>query len=483
MYNTIGMKNKLPKRLKHVHFVGVKGVAMASLAVFLVDLGVRVTGSDTEDIFPTDSELHDKGVTVEVGFTSNRFVDMRPDLVIYTGAHGGIDNVEVAAARALHIPCLSHGQALGEFMEGKRQVVVAGSHGKTTTSAMVACIFEKAHLEPSYAIGCGAISDLGAAGHAGKGNWFIAEGDEYVTDPHHDNTPRFLWMHPEIVIVTNVDFDHPDVYKDLTAVKQAFQKLVAKMDFQTQCLVINSDDEPSSFLLSNQFVTTYGFSPRADVRISHVSQGDGRQFFTLEKKGIPIGEFMITVAGRHNVLNATAALVASQYANISLEDCREGLKRFGGTRRRFEYLGEKNKAIIIDDYAHHPAEIQATLKGAKEWYKGKRIIAVFQPHTYSRTNMLLKEFSKSFQDADVVVLTNIYASARETATHEISAESLVSETLKNHKAVLYGKTKQDVWKILDDLILPNDIIIFMGAGDIYTWGREYINTQSKKQYE
>ena len=191
---------------------------------------------------------------------------------------GGRDNVEVVAALSLGIPALPHGQALGEFMEGKRQVVVAGSHGKTTTSAMVACIFQEAKLQPSYAIGCGAITGLGAAGHFGKGNWFIAEGDEYVTDPHHDDTPRFLWTHPEIVVVTNVDFDHPDVYKDLSAVKQAFQKLVAKMDFHTQCLVVNIDDEESSFLLSNRFVVSYGFSPRADVHITHVSQGDGRQF-------------------------------------------------------------------------------------------------------------------------------------------------------------------------------------------------------------
>ena len=216
MYNTVHQQNHLPKRLNHIHLVGVKGVAMAALAAYLSDRGIKVTGSDTEDIFPTDQELHEKGVTIYVGFDASRFIGEIPDLVIYTGAHSGKDNVEVVAALSKNIPCLPHGQALGEFMEGNRQVVVSGSHGKTTTSAMVACIFESAKLYPSYAIGCGAITGLGAAGHAGKGNWFIAEGDEYVTDPHHDDTPRFLWMHPEIVVVTNVDFDHPDVYKDLS---------------------------------------------------------------------------------------------------------------------------------------------------------------------------------------------------------------------------------------------------------------------------
>lgn len=475
MYNTIGMKNHFPKRMKHVHLVGVKGVAMASLAVYFRDLGITVTGSDTGDLFPTDEQLHANGIVVYEGFDPERYAKAVPDLVVYTGAHGGRDNVEVAAAVLLGIPVLPHGQALGEIMEGKRQVVVAGSHGKTTTSAMIACIFEIAKLQPSYAIGCGAITGLRASGHRGMGNWFIAEGDEYVTDPNHDDTPRFLWMHPEIVVVTNVDFDHPDVYADLTAVKQAFQKLVAKMDFQTQCLIVNRDDEKSAFLLSNSFVETYGFSPRADVCITHVSVGDGRQFFTLEKRGIPMGEFMIKVSGRHNVANATAAIVAAEAAGISLADIREGLKSFGGTRRRFEYLGEKNGAIVVDDYAHHPAEIQATLKAAKEWYKDRRIIAVFQPHTYSRTNMLLCEFSKSFQDADVVLLTDIYSSAREKETLGTTGQTLVAETVKHHSNVSYGKTKEDVLKKLEDFTTLNDVIIFMGAGDIYTWGRDYIN--------
>lgn len=468
------MKNHLPKRMRHVHLVGVKGVAMASLAVYLRDLGITVTGSDTKDIFPTDEELKNAGVTLYVGFDKNRYEKEIPDLVIYTGAHKGQDNVEVVAARALNIPTLPHGQALGEFMEGKRQVVVAGSHGKTTTSAMIACIFENAKLYPSYAIGCGAITGLGAAGHAGRGAWFIAEGDEYVTDPNHDDTPRFLWTHPEIVVVTNVDFDHPDVYTDLNAVKQAFQKLVAKMDFQTQCLVVNIDDEPSSFLLSNPFVVTYGFSPRADVHIMHVSQGDGRQFFTLEKKGVAVGEFMIKVAGKHNVLNATAAIIAAEAAGVTFEHIREGLKIFGGTRRRFEYLGEHNGVIIVDDYAHHPAEIQATLQAATQWYAGKRIIAVFQPHTYSRTKMLLTEFSKSFQNADLLILTDIYASAREKDALDISGETLVDETRKYKNDVFYAQTKVDVFTRLDTVCTPMDVILFMGAGDIYTWGREYL---------
>ena len=190
-----------------------------------------------------------------------------------------------------------------------------------------------------------------------------------------------------------------------------------------------------------------------------------------------MGEFMIKVAGRHNVANATAAIVAAEAAGISLADIREGLKSFGGTRRRFEYLGEKNGAIVVDDYAHHPTEIQATLKAAKEWYKDRRIIAVFQPHTYSRTNMLLCEFSKVFTMPMSYFLRIFIPPLARKRRFGTTGQTLVAETVKHHSNVSYGKTKEDVLKKLDDFTTPNDVIIFMGAGDIYTWGRDYLNAK------
>jgi len=198
-------------KAKNIHFVGIKGIAMASLAVWAKEAGKLITGTDIEEHFPSDEVLSKAGISVDVGFDEKHIDTHKPDLVIYTGAHGGRDNEEVIEAQKRNIPVLPHGKALGQVMEGKRQITVAGSHGKTTVTAMIAMILAKAGLDPSYAIGSGMISGLGLPGHFGRGEWFVAEGDEYVTDPGHDQTPRFLWQKPEILVITNIDLDHPDV--------------------------------------------------------------------------------------------------------------------------------------------------------------------------------------------------------------------------------------------------------------------------------
>ncbi|MBI3342632.1 UDP-N-acetylmuramate:L-alanyl-gamma-D-glutamyl-meso-diaminopimelate ligase, partial [Candidatus Gottesmanbacteria bacterium] len=216
--------NKL-QQSKRIYFVGIKGVAMAALAIWAKESGKLVAGSDVGEEFPTDEELKKAEIPVHEGFDEAHLAAFKPDLVIYTGAHGGRDNLQVQEAIKRGVASVPHGKALGMVMEGKRQISVAGSHGKTTTSAMIATILTEAKLDPSYAIGCGSIKGLGAAGHAGKGEWFVAEADEYVTDPGHDRTPRFLWQKPEVLVVTNIDYDHPDVYQDLSAVQQAFVAL------------------------------------------------------------------------------------------------------------------------------------------------------------------------------------------------------------------------------------------------------------------
>lgn len=452
----------MEKRMKHVYFVGIKGVAMAALAIYCKERGMKVSGSDTDEEFPTDEELAKANISVDIGFDPDFL--KKADLVIYTGAHGGRDNPVVKKAVSLGITTLPHGQALGRFMEGKRQVTVAGSHGKTTTAAMIATILKSNGKDPSYAIGCGSISGL-PAGHAGKSNVFVAEGDEYVTDPGHDDTPRFLWQKPEILVVTNIDFDHPDVYANLDEVQDAFIKL-----YEKSSITITNVDDQNSQILHNGI--TYGFSPRADVHITRVGVGRERMFFTLEQKGVDLGEFSLKVPGRHNIANATASIIACQYLGLSIEEMRKGLLAFFGTKRRFEKIGEMNGTVYYDDYAHHPAEIKATLAAAARWYPDRRIIAVFQPHTYSRTQALLGDFARSFQHATMVILTDIYASARESDTLGITGKTLVEETLKHHPAVTYGKDFSDVEKILSREAASGDIVIFMGAGDIYTWGRK-----------
>lgn len=416
-----------------IYFVGIKGVAMAALAMWAKDTGKIAAGSDVAEEFPTDEELKKAGIHIHEGFEEDHLVAFGPDLVIYTGAHGGRDNRQVMAAMKRGIPVIPHGIALGLAMEGKKQISVAGSHGKTTTAAMIATILVEAGMDPSYAIGCGSIRGLGPAGHAGKGDWFVAEADEYVTDPGHDATPRFMWQHPDILIVTNIDYDHPDVYPDLAAVQDAFVALQK----QSNVSVVSADDDASSVLRSGDSTVTFGFSD-------------------------PLDGLKLQMPGRHNILNAEAAAAACGRIGIGWEVITRGLLRFGGTKRRFEKLGEVDGALIYDDYAHHPKEIESTIAAFRDLYPKRRLIVVFQPHTYSRTKALLTDFCRALAMADIALITDIYASARETHREDGLAERLGG---------IFVPTRIDVSHWLAKALTKDDVIVFMGAGDIYQWAR------------
>lgn len=421
---------------KRIYFVGIKGVAMASLAIWAKEAGKIVAGSDVAEEFPTDEELKKAEIEVHEGFDIIHLITFSPDLVIYTGAHGGRDNPEVVNAMKHDIPSLPHGQALGIAMEGKRQISVAGSHGKTTTAAMIATILTEAGLDPSYTIGCGSIRGLGAAGHAGIGDWFIAEADEYVTDPGHDITPRFMWQKPEVLVVTNIDYDHPDAYPDLLAVQQAFVNLQKQSKFT----FVSGDDEASSVLRRAGNAATFGLSEE-------------------------MNELRLQIPGRHNMLNAAAAAAVCEKIGIAWGVIKRGLERFGGTKRRFEKLGQVRGAIVYDDYAHHPKEIEATIAAFRDKYPKKRLIVVFQPHTYSRTKALLTDFTRALGLADVAIVTEVYASAREYKTEKGLARQLGG---------VYAPTRNDVSGWLAKELKADDVIVFMGAGDIYQWAKEMI---------
>ena len=468
------------KKKKWIHFTGIKGVGMSALAVLEKQRGCRVTGSDVEEIFPTDEELAEAGITVLPGFKKDRITKKPyPDVVVYTGAHGGRDNEEVAAAEAAGIRVMPHAEALGEAMAEYVQVSVAGSHGKTTTSAMIAAVLSHAGKDPSYAIGCGAIVGLGAAGYAGKGPHFVAEADEYITDPGHDTTPRFLWQRPDVLVVTNVDYDHPDVYASEEEVVAAFKKLIERQKGM-RTLVANADDPASRPLLgSGNALLTFGFSPNAMVRITHVGVGEGRTFFTLSMQGVDAGEFVLKVPGRHNVANAAAAAAACFALGVSWEEIRAGLLSFEGTRRRFEKIAETAGVAVYDDYAHHPKEIEATLAAVRLWYPRKRIVTIFQPHTYSRTKALFSEFGKAFGHSDRVICCDIYASAREHEMEGVSGEALAGEIAKHHKDVTFTKTYTDLEAEVLKNVHEGDILIGMGAGSMYRWVRDLADALKK----
>ncbi len=462
----------MKKKQKTIYIVGIKGVATSALAILYKQQGARVFGSDVSEKFPTDEELAKAKIPVSRGFDPQNVRRIAPDAVVFTGAHQGRDNPEVKEAILMGIPVHTHAEALGELMDKHVQISVAGSHGKTTVSAMIATILASAGKDPSWAVGCGGIVGLGAAGHLGGGAYFVAEADEYVNDPGHDTNPRFLWQKPDVLVVTNIDYDHPDVYGALEDVVAAFEKLALKQKGM-RIRVLSEDDAASRSLKKNaDALLTFGFSPNAMVRVGHVGVGEGRTFFTLTLRGVAVGEFALKVPGRHNVANAAAAAAACFALGVSWEEIRLGLLAFGGTKRRFEKIGEAGGVLVFDDYAHHPKEIEATLAAARLWYPKRRIVTIFQPHTYSRTRALLADFGKAFSQSDVVICCDIYSSAREKDTKGITGETLAQEITKHHKAVTFASDYEELEAHALSQVAPGDILIGMGAGNIYSWIRD-----------
>ncbi len=456
-------------KYKAIHFVGIKGVGMTALAVLAKQMGITVTGSDVAEEFVTEATLKQFDIEYKNGFAGGN-IPKQCDLVIYTGAHGGSKNSEVFEAKLRNIPVMPHGRALGMFMEGKRSISVSGSHGKTTTAAMIAFILTSAGLDPSFAVGCGEILNLHTPAREGNGEWFVAEADEYVTDPGVDPTPRFLWQKPEYLMITNIDYDHPDVYPNLKSIQDTFVVFSQKIS-ENGTVILNLDDPASQGVMTQiaRPIVTYGTAKDAEFRIDKVTFKQGQTHFEVYARKKKLGSFTLRIPGLHNVHNATAAIAMLTAVGLSVSQIKAGLNQFAGTKRRFEYIALYWDKLLFDDYAHHPAEISATLTAARKWYPKKRIIAIFQPHTYSRTQALQTEFASCFETADEVLITEIYASARETVIPGISGKSLWRAVTKHKKSAYYAPNKRDVLEYISTQTRSNDLIITMGAGDIFTW--------------
>lgn len=456
-----------------IYLTGIKGVAMTALACYLQERGNIVTGSDVPEVFPTELSLNRLKVDINEGFDVKNIHRFRPDMLIYTGAHGGSRNPEVVEAKKLGIPVYPHGVALGKYMEKSRQLSVAGSHGKTTTSAILATLLSPAPINASYAVGCGYICPDILSGHAGEGSWFVAEADEYKTDPGTDDTPRFMWQKPEMLIVTNIDYDHPDSYKDINAVCIAFQRLADRMDHDS-LIVANGDDARAAKIIPRGNMETVGFGSNCSWRISQIrQQPQGSQYLLSDGNGQTF-EIRIRIPGKHNIYNSALAAVAAWRVGLDQKIIRDRLFGFNGTARRLELIGVSGSVRIIDDYAHHPNEIKSSLSALKTKYSSDQIICVFQPHTYSRTKSLLTGFGTCFTDADRVIITDIYASAREKSDLGINSRILTKVIAKHQHQVHYSPGWQDVYSILRSFANKPVVIVFMGAGDIYNYARKYV---------
>lgn len=461
-------------KYKQIHFVGIKGVGMMPLAIIAKQAGFDVTGSDIADVFITDDVLKKMNILVSNGFNKSHVGDV--DLVITTGAHGGRNNIEVKEAVKRGIRVVTQGEAVGLFMEGEifgrnfTGISICGTNGKTTTTAMIATILKSAKLSPSYIIGTSFIPSLGYAGHLGNGKYFVAEADEYATDPVFDKSAKFLWQSPKIIVITNIDFDHPDIYPSIRETKEAFKKFICNLP--SDGLLVAYGDDPNVQDILKDFTgnkITYGIDLKNDFVLSDITTENTKTQFRLKNNKDFDYIFKLSIFGEQNALNAAASIVVGNYIKLSVDTLQKGILLYKGSKRRSEFVGKlKSGALVFDDYAHNPTKVSATLKAFRSAYSNKRIVCIFQPHTYSRTKSLFEQFVPSFNDADTVIITNIYASLREKKDPTVSSEFLASVMKRSYKDVVFLPKLQDVVEYIDKKKYGEDtIIITMGAGDIY----------------
>jgi len=447
----------------HIHFVGIKGTGMSALAQISAQIeGATISGSDVEESFYTDSVLKRANIPV-LGFSPINVESA--DLVVTSAAYTN-QHPEIARALELNIPVLSYAQYLGRLLAKKRGICVTGTHGKTTTTAMMGLVMLQAGLDPTIVVGSD-VPSIGGNAHTGKGNFFLAESCEYRR--------HFLNYSPEHLIITNIEFDHPDYFKDLEDVISAFAELALKVPAHGHIYVWDEDPNRKS-LESAAPITTFGLSESADIRATEILFKDEKSSMKIMLKGQYVGDLNLHMAGRHNILNALATIALCCEIGIPIKEILYSLSQFNGTKRRFEHIGSNtNGALIVDDYAHHPTEIRTTLEGARLSFPDRRIRAIFQPHTFSRTEKLLLEFSQAFQGADEVVIADIFASARELEHYTVSAPNLAELILQQGIQARYIGTLDDIKVYLNQTLAPEDLVLTLGAGDIYKVGLDIVS--------
>lgn len=447
----------------HVHFIGIGGISMSGLAEILLEEGFTISGSDAKQSALTDS-LAQKGATIYIGQKASN-LSIRPALVVYTAAIRE-DNEEFKAAVDAGIPMLSRAELLGQIMDNyEKSIAVAGTHGKTTTTSMISQILLVAKADPTISVG-GILEAIGGNIRVGGSEVFITEACEY--------TNSFLHFHPKYSIITSVEAEHLDFFKDIDDIRRSFHEFAGNTAHDG-VLIINGQIAALDQITNNLScsVTTYGLCENDDFYAKNITYNDHAcGTYTLMHKTEDLGTVSLSVPGRHNVSNSLAAIALCLNLGLPLDVIKKGLLQFGGTKRRFEYKGTKNGITVIDDYAHHPTEVATTLTAARNYPHG-RIICVFQPHTYSRTKAFLSDFARVLSMADIVVLADIYA-AREKNTIGISSKDLLAELQKNGQESYYFPSFDEIEKFLSEKCINNDLLITMGAGDVYLIGEHLL---------
>ena len=456
------------------------------LSIIAKQAGIAVAGSDISEEFITDKVLADHNINVYIGFKKENIDDFfkglppQEAMVIATGAHSGFDNEEAVYATSLGYKVISHGEAVGLFMNGQifdrhfEGISVSGSHGKTTIGGMIASCLVRLGSDPSFTVGTSEIFPIGAAGHFGQGKYFVAEADEYLSEMNFDRNPKFIYQHPKYLIINNIDFDHPDFFENIESVINAYKRFVANTG-EDSLLIINGDDESIKKVIGERERArslTYGTGDRNEFVIKNFKEeGFGSKFEVL-RNGTLLGNFELAIPGYHNAKNSLAVIALLIEIGISIQDIQRVLPDFIGVKRRLERIGEINSLLIFDDYAHHPEEIRKTLEALRLAFPDKKVIVIFQAHTYARTQALLSEFASSFVGVFELIILPTFASARDTKEHGVLEDNEFVEKIRTIQAnVKLIETKAGVVEYIRKNISGSDkIVVTMGAGDVYKIG-------------
>ncbi len=451
------------KRYQHIHFVGIGGVGMSGIAEVLLNMGYRVTGSDVRR-GDTVERLEQLGAKVFVGHDAGNIGDAH--VVVYSSAVAR-DNVEVAAARARQVPAIPRAEMLAELMRLKYGIAVAGTHGKTTTTSMVAAVLAEGRLDPTVVVG-GRVRSLGTNARLGQGEYLVAEADE--------SDGSFLKLSPTIAVVTTIDAEHLDHYGSLEHLSEAFLAFVNKVPFYGAAVLCL--DQPNVQLLIPRVekrIVTYGLESAADLTAHRLHLAGLTARFDVQYRGQPLGECALRVPGRHNVLNALAAVAVGLDLEIPFVTIQKAMAEFSGVQRRFQVRGESRGVLVVDDYGHHPAEIRATLAAAKAGFD-RRVVTVFQPHRYTRTRHLRQEFLTAFNQSDVLIVMDIYA-AGEAPIEGVTGRDL-ADALRAHghrDVAFLGSDRQRILDYLDGILRPGDLVVTLGAGDVGQLGQHLLD--------
>jgi UDP-N-acetylmuramate--alanine ligase len=446
----------------HIHFVGIGGIGMSGIAELLLNLGYTVSGSDikTSDI---TRRLEKLGGVIFEGHAENQIEGA--DVVVVSSAIYS-ENPELMAARQTSTPIIPRAEMLAELMRLKYSVAVAGAHGKTSTTSMVAAVLGTGDFDPTVVIG-GQLKSIGSNALLGQGDFIVAEADE--------SDGSFLKMSPTIAVVTNIDREHLDYYQDLDDIKAAFLKFIDRIPFYGLAVLCLDNEAVQQIIPQIQKrYTTYGMSTQADFQAANIVFENYKSRFTLLQQGKPLGEIRLNLPGIHNVYNSMASVAVGIELGIPFETIKRALETVQGVQRRFEIKGEINGVTVVDDYGHHPTEIKTTLQAAGECWPERRKVVVFQPHRYTRTKALFDDFTRAFYQSDVLVVLPIYAASEQKINGVNSGSMCDGITDHGHKEVICKDSLPAAVSELRELLKPGDILITLGAGDVWKVGEEIL---------